>query len=45
MQGSGIVFDLSYIHSRTMHVLPMERAWKDDSNHSKFSNSTKSRID
>ena len=33
MQGSGIAFNVSYIHSRTMYVVPIERAWKDNSNH------------
>ena len=33
MQGSGIAFNVSYIHSRTMYVVPIERAWKDNYNH------------
>jgi len=39
MQGSGIAFYASYIHSRTMfvHVVPMERGWKEDSNNTKYS--------
>ena len=27
---------VSYIHSRTMYLVPMERAWKDNSNHTKY---------
>jgi len=29
IQGSGIALYVSYIHSRAMHVVLMERAWKD----------------
>ena len=32
-QCSGTAFYMSYIHPRTMYVVPMEKAWKDDSNH------------
>ena len=35
--GSGIAFYGSYIHSRTMYVKLVERAWRDDSNHTKYS--------
>jgi len=31
------VFYVSYIHSRTMYVVPIKRAWIDDSNHTKYS--------
>ena len=37
--GSGILFYLSYIHSRTMFEVPMERTWKDESNRTPFSKS------
>ena len=33
IQCSGTAFYMSYIHPRTMYVVPMEKAWKDDSNH------------
>ena len=33
----GITFYVSYIHSRTMCVLSMEIAWKNDSNQTKYS--------
>ena len=36
IQGYGIEFCMSYIHSRTMYAVPMERAWKDNSNDNKF---------
>ena len=35
IQGSGIAFYVSSIHSITMYVVPLERAWK-DSIHSKY---------
>ena len=31
------VFYVSFIHSRIMYVVPREKAWKDDSNHTKYS--------
>jgi len=34
--GSGSVFYVSYIHSITMIVVPIERAGKDNSNHTKI---------
>ena len=38
IQGLGIMFNMSYIQSRTMHVVIMERAsWKDESNPTKYS--------
>ena len=39
--GSWIIFYVSYIHSRNMYDVPMERAWADDSSHTKYSKSTK----
>jgi len=35
-QDSGISFCVSYIHSQALCVLPMERAWKDNSNQIPF---------
>ena len=39
IQGSRIAFYESYIHSRTMYLAPVERAWTVDSNHTKYSKS------
>ena len=36
-----LFINVRYIHSRTMYVVPMERALKDDSNHTKYSKSPK----
>jgi len=33
---SRIQFYVSSIHSRTIYVVPKERTWKDDSNHTKY---------
>ena len=35
--GSGIAFYVSYIHSTTMYIVQIESAWKDYSNHTKYS--------
>ena len=40
MGGSGIAFYVSYIHYKAMYVITMERAWKDDSNNTKYSKIT-----
>ena len=37
VQGSRKAFYLIYIHSRTMNLISLERACKDDSNHTKYS--------
>ena len=42
--GSGIAFYASFIQSRTMYVVQMERAWKDYSNHTKFSKSQNNQL-
>ena len=39
---TGIAFYVSYIHSTAMCVESMERAWKDNSNHTKYSKLLKS---
>ena len=44
IQGSGIACYASYIHSRTMYAVLMERAWKDDSKHTKYWKSPKYRL-
>ena len=36
IQSSGIAFYVIYVHSRTMYVVPMERGWKDKSDHTKY---------
>ena len=42
IQGLGIMFNMSYIQSRIMHVVIMERAsWKDESNPTKYSKNFK----
>ena len=41
IQGSENGLYVSYILSRTMYVVPMEWAWKVDSNHTKYLKSTK----
>jgi len=40
----GIAFNVSYIQSRTMYEVPMNRAWKDDSHQTKCSKSTKNNL-
>jgi len=37
VRGCGIAFYLSYIHFKIMCVVPIERAWEYDSNHTKYS--------
>ena len=37
IRGSAILFYVSYKHSQTMYIVPMERVWKDNSNPIKFS--------
>jgi len=41
IRGSGIEFYESYMQSRTIYVVPKEIAWKDNSNHIKYSKSPK----
>ena len=40
-RGAEITFYVSYIHSRTIYGVPIERAWHDNSNHTKYSISPK----
>ena len=37
IQGSRTAFYLSYLHSRTTYIVSLERAWKDNSNHTLYS--------